>query len=151
MKVGAKTAEARSLRTYRAASFNTLLYVHLIERMSLPLWQMSYCGNSSEPGVSGLDSSPPSSMYLVCDLGRGGSLPWTSSTKWARRHSKRCKLTCLQGPGNSINEWSRAAGDDGQVEPRLCVKEPRDFPGSPVVKTLRFQCRWCRFDPWLGN
>ena len=24
----------------------------------------------------------------------------------------------------------------------------RDFPGSPVVKTLHFQCRGCRFDPW---
>ena len=25
------------------------------------------------------------------------------------------------------------------------------FPGGPVVKTLRFQCRGHRFDPWLGN
>ena len=25
----------------------------------------------------------------------------------------------------------------------------RDFPDGPVVKTLHFQCRWCRFDPWL--
>ena len=27
----------------------------------------------------------------------------------------------------------------------------RDFPGSPVVKTLYFQCREHRLDPWLGN
>ena len=27
----------------------------------------------------------------------------------------------------------------------------RDFPGGPVVKTLRFHCRGHRFDPWLGN
>ena len=27
----------------------------------------------------------------------------------------------------------------------------RDFPGSPVAKTLRFQCKGPRFDPWLGN
>ena len=26
-----------------------------------------------------------------------------------------------------------------------------DFPGSPVVKTLCFQCKGLRFDPWLGN
>ena len=26
-----------------------------------------------------------------------------------------------------------------------------DFPGSPVVKTPRFHCRGCGFDPWLGN
>ena len=26
-----------------------------------------------------------------------------------------------------------------------------DFPGGPEVKTLLFQCRVHRFDPWLGN
>ena len=26
-----------------------------------------------------------------------------------------------------------------------------DFPGSPVVKTLCFQCRVFGFDPWLEN
>ena len=33
------------------------------------------------------------------------------------------------------------------------VKNPirGDFPGSPVVKTLRSQFRGHRFDPWLGN
>ena len=25
------------------------------------------------------------------------------------------------------------------------------FPGSPVVKTLQFQCRGCGFGPWSGN
>ena len=28
---------------------------------------------------------------------------------------------------------------------------PWDFSGSPVVKTLCFQCRGHRFNPWLGN
>ena len=27
----------------------------------------------------------------------------------------------------------------------------RDFPGSPVVKTLHFHCRGRRFNPWSGN
>ena len=27
----------------------------------------------------------------------------------------------------------------------------RDFPGGPVAKTLSFQCRGPRFDPWLDN
>ena len=27
----------------------------------------------------------------------------------------------------------------------------RDFPGSPVVKALSFQCRGHRFDPWSGK
>ena len=26
-----------------------------------------------------------------------------------------------------------------------------DFPGGPVAKTLGFQCRRPRFDPWSGN
>ena len=26
-----------------------------------------------------------------------------------------------------------------------------DFPGGPVVKTLGFQCKGRRFDPWSGN
>ena len=25
----------------------------------------------------------------------------------------------------------------------------RDFPGGPAVKIPCFQCRGCRFDPWL--
>ena len=27
----------------------------------------------------------------------------------------------------------------------------REFPGGPVVRTPRFRCRECRFNPWLGN
>ena len=34
---------------------------------------------------------------------------------------------------------------------KLNSKKMRDFPGSPVVKTLRFQCRGPRFDPFSGN
>ena len=26
-----------------------------------------------------------------------------------------------------------------------------DFPGGPVVKTLCFHCRGCRFSPWPGR
>ena len=26
-----------------------------------------------------------------------------------------------------------------------------EFSGGPVVKTLWFQCRECRFDPWSGS
>ena len=32
----------------------------------------------------------------------------------------------------------------------LCLT-PGDFPNSPVVKTLSFQCKRHGFDPWLGN
>ena len=30
------------------------------------------------------------------------------------------------------------------------INEARDFPGGPVVKTPRCQCRGRMFDPWLG-
>ena len=32
-----------------------------------------------------------------------------------------------------------------------CKRISRDFPGGPVVKTPRFQCRGRGFDPWSGN
>ena len=31
------------------------------------------------------------------------------------------------------------------------MRQERDFPGGPVVKTSRFRCRGHGFDPWLGN
>lgn len=48
-----------------------------------PGWQNSYHGNGSEPKVTSLDRSPTFSIYLVRDLGRAGSLPWTSTSTWA--------------------------------------------------------------------
>ena len=36
----------------------------------------------------------------------------------------------------------------GSLNPYL---KASDFPGSPVVKTPRFQCRGQVFDPWSGN
>ena len=27
----------------------------------------------------------------------------------------------------------------------------QDFPGGPMVKTPRFHCKGCRFDPWSGK
>ena len=36
----------------------------------------------------------------------------------------------------------------GSLNP--CLKAS-DFPGSPVVKILRFRCKGQVFDPWSGN
>ena len=37
-------------------------------------------------------------------------------------------------------------------QPHVSIEQVRrDFPGGPVVKTLRFQCRGHMFDPWSGN
>ena len=33
----------------------------------------------------------------------------------------------------------------------MVENERRDFPGDPVVRTVRFHCTWCCFDPWPGN
>ena len=35
--------------------------------------------------------------------------------------------------------------------PFLPKTQPRDFPGAPVAKTSRSQCRGPGFDPWSGN
>ena len=34
---------------------------------------------------------------------------------------------------------------------KLRTSFSREFPGGPVVRTPRFHCRGCRFNPWLGN
>ena len=33
----------------------------------------------------------------------------------------------------------------------LKKKSREDFPGGPVGRTMRFQCRGPGFDPWSGN
>lgn len=72
-KRSAKTTEAHGLRTTRAASFNALLYVNWKnELLQGGKWAIMETG--SEPEVTSLDRSP-TSIYLVCDLGRAGSLP----------------------------------------------------------------------------
>ena len=44
-----------------------------------------------------------------------------------------CILSCTGQPSPQKLSWSR------------------DFLGGRVVKTPRFHCRWCGFDPWSGN
>ena len=48
------------------------------------------------------------------------------------RFQSQCNANSLKG----LNGLNRSAGD---------------FPGGPEVKTLHFQYRECRFDPWSGN
>ena len=36
-------------------------------------------------------------------------------------------------------------------EERMKRNEDRNFPGSPVLKTPHFHCKWQRFNPCLGN
>ena len=52
--------------------------------------------------------------------------------------------------------WSRTEAQYLQGIPVLGnalkkMKQGQEFPGSPVVKTLRFHCRAHGFNPWLGN
>ena len=56
--------------------------------------------------------------------------------------------------GLYFKEWN---AEDNSLNLKVIVtllKEKevfRDFPGSPVVKALRFQCRARELDPWLVN
>ena len=72
---------------------------------------------------------------------------------------------CAYGLGGQTQ-----ANTEMELDPKLCLRdrprlvqtsdspaclfqkcEPGDFPGGPVVRTLHFHCRGCRFDPWFGN
>lgn len=66
-------------------------------------------------------------------------------------HELSSLISCL------LLDSSISALPPGTVEGgcALCLPLPSrtyvDFPGIPVVKTLCFQYRECRFSPWLGN
>ena len=72
-----------------------------------------------------------------------------------------CGLTHLgaQGPGRARvppeRPGPRLPSSKQQCMPDLCLQIKTvlhsGFPGGPVVKTLRFHCRGCGFDPWWGN
>ena len=59
----------------------------------------------------------------------------------------------LHKPVNTRRETQR--GYFGRWLPQRCItpclKSSRGFPGSPVAKTLCFQCRGPQFHPWSGN
>ena len=42
-------------------------------------------------------------------------------------------------------------GHVGTEKKRIMIRSSKDFPGGPVVKTPRFQCRGRGFDPWSGE
>ena len=45
----------------------------------------------------------------------------------------------------------KGLGDSQEAGDHTAKNTARDFPGSPVVKTLWFHIRGHGFDPWLGN
>ena len=79
----------------------------------------------SEPGENGIGGGP---LEDVVSLERG-------------------KQIGTQGPHVSSHSHHPAVPPMDAAQ----EKEPRDFPGGPVAKTLSSQCRWLGFDPWSGN
>ena len=68
------------------------------------------------------------------------------------------------GPGSvttmsdQVLSWQMGGFKGKHAESSVSVLRPLhskkwdwDFPGRPVVKTLRFHCRAHGFDPWSGN
>ena len=45
-----------------------------------------------------------------------------------------------------LNRWDYKGGRNYFLKVNLL----REFPGDPVVRTLRFHCRGQGFDPWSG-
>ena len=54
--------------------------------------------------------------------------------------------------GVALNEYCWQVTCDGEGSREMSQKaNHRDFPGGPVAKTPRSQCRGPGFDPWSGN
>ena len=61
-------------------------------------------------------------------------------------------------PGTHLGSGARSVNNTDKNRPfpfsgaqETINNNSRDFPGSPVAKTLPFQCRGPRLDPWSGN
>ena len=90
------------------------------------------------------------------------------SKKWIKYLSVRTRTTKLSGKTQE-NLYELGLGNgflkththtkkkvdkvDAIKTKNFCVSRPKswDFPGGPVAKTPRFQCRVPRFNPWSGN
>lgn len=53
--------------------------------------------------------------------------------------------------GKYPNNWDSKGGEEKRGQ-RVCLKKQqlRDFPGGPVVRTPRFQCKACGLAPGQG-
>ena len=78
-------------------------------------------------------------------MGADGQSSWAH--EWGS-HVERFGLVQQQG-------FPPGMGEEGATEVQVVIRKQTisvgDFPGGPVVKAPRFQCRGRRFDPWSGN
>ena len=76
------------------------------------------------------------------DVRVGDQTTWGESER-PRFKSQACQFT-------TYGTWAKLLNLSKSQIPHL-KNEVRDFPSGPVAKTLCFQCRGCRFNPWSGN
>ena len=57
----------------------------------------------------------------------------------------------VPGKEERLETEGSAKEQSGSRRNRHLKSDCGDFPGGPVVKTARFQCRGRGFDPWSGN
>ena len=115
------------------------------------------------PPVSGMDPNGAASE-LICE----GLFSPDCSAQWVGPCSVFSMRSSLSITCEHAVAWRRG-GEDGWPHPcppgylpithgwltytlsDVVENERRDFPGDPVVRTVRFHCTWCCFDPWPGN
>ena len=108
-----------------------------------------------------MDCSPPGSSvhgilqasttgWVATASSRGSPPPRDETQVSCMSCSGRRALFQLSHQGNPVEPfdlWLVSNTDDVSLK----LLSLGDFPGGPVVKTLQFQCKGHRFDPWSGN
>ena len=102
-----------------------------------------------------------SSVSLALDSHRT-TLYWSLHSTWVSCASSQrgrhligwLKTFWVSSPASKAEDFYEPALELGAISITVYwskQSQSREFPGDPVVRTLHFQCRRLRFDPWSGN
>ena len=128
-----------------AASVRSYTHVLWGQGASGP-WAKQARGPLSRAPWSCTSETPnPTGLYLTLCVRYGQGLQCAPQDFKETESSERISASTLE------NTHKRKILTEVEVVMHIKVITFRKFPGSPVVKTLSFQCRGYRSDPWLRN